>query len=127
MFQEFPEVLPGDVIEKPKTLKQKWLDALRSGKYKQGTGAFQKNLGTFCALGVLADLIDNKYWKYFEDGNIVYSRWMGENFGVDDYHRLFNHISLSDAYVIYTKNDKSGQSFREIADYIEKNVQVGEV
>ena len=126
MFQEFPEVLPGDVIEKPKTLKQKWLDALRSGKYKQGTGAFQKNLGAFCALGVLADLIDNKYWKCFEDDDGVYVRWAGVG-QVDDYERLNKYVSPFYVSTIFVDNDRRGKSFSEIADYIEKCVQVGEV
>lgn len=42
------------------TIKEKWLKALRSGKYKQGTGRlfgkYEKNKKEFCCLGVLCDL-----------------------------------------------------------------------
>lgn len=43
-------------------IKKKWVAALRSGKYKQGTRALAPDLGpsvkdsTFCCLGVLSDL-----------------------------------------------------------------------
>jgi hypothetical protein len=36
-------------------IKQKWVKALRSGKYKQGEGRL-KQKDTFCCLGVLCDL-----------------------------------------------------------------------
>ena len=35
-------------------IKQKWIDALRSGEYVQGNGKL--NTGAFCCLGVLCDL-----------------------------------------------------------------------
>lgn len=36
--------------------KEKWVDALRSGEYKQGRGQLRNDDGTYCCLGVLADL-----------------------------------------------------------------------
>ena len=36
-------------------IKEKWLKALRSGKYKQGKGELREG-GKFCCLGVLCDL-----------------------------------------------------------------------
>ena len=36
-------------------LKDKWIAALRSGKYKQGKGALQRN-ESFCCLGVLCEV-----------------------------------------------------------------------
>jgi len=40
------------------TVKQKWINALRSGDYEQGIGALRKTNGTdtYCCLGVLCDL-----------------------------------------------------------------------
>src|SRR5687768_4898762 len=51
--------------------KQKWVKALRSGKYQQGRGYLkQKNHLTnqfeYCCLGVLCDLYDSKRWKEFD-------------------------------------------------------------
>ena len=36
-------------------VKERWLEALKSGKYQQGTEYLSKN-GEFCCLGVLCDL-----------------------------------------------------------------------
>lgn len=37
-------------------IKAKWIAALRSGQYKQGTGTLRTSNDKFCCLGVLADL-----------------------------------------------------------------------
>jgi hypothetical protein len=47
-------------------VKDKWLKALRSGKYKQGKFALKRADDTFCCLGVLCDLYHkegNGYWE----------------------------------------------------------------
>lgn len=38
----------------PPDIKAKWLEALRSGKYKQGTGRLFRPGDTYCCLGVLS-------------------------------------------------------------------------
>lgn len=43
-------------------LKQKWVDALRSGKYKQGNGWLRDEKDRYCCLGVLADVMATE-WK----------------------------------------------------------------
>jgi hypothetical protein len=48
------------------TLKAKWVEALRSGKYQQGQGYLQKD-GKFCCLGVLCDVSDVGEWKTIPD------------------------------------------------------------
>lgn len=37
-------------------IKQKWLEALRSGKYKQGTGKLASFENRYCCLGVLCEI-----------------------------------------------------------------------
>lgn len=37
-------------------IKIKWIEALRSGEYKQGIGMLKNNRGSYCCLGVLCDL-----------------------------------------------------------------------
>ena len=44
-----------------KTLKKKWLEALRSGEYKKGRRFLRKD-GAYCCLGVLSDLMDPEGW-----------------------------------------------------------------
>ena len=46
---------PGEVLI-PRTDFAKWLEALRSGKYKQTTGRLQDSKG-FCCLGVACDVL----------------------------------------------------------------------
>lgn len=42
-------------------IKQKWIEALRSGEYVQGTGCLHNaDNGSFCCLGVLCDLADQE-------------------------------------------------------------------
>ena len=93
-------------------LKAKWVNALRSGDYRQAKGAL-KYAGGFCCLGVLCDL-------------------QGANF--DNIKQQFGTLSLCHSPSdflgtvpdgIRTKvaemNDY-GASFLEIADYIETNL-----
>lgn len=44
----------------PKAVKDKWLKALRSGKYKQGQGMLRDDEGGYCCLGVLVQELDGK-------------------------------------------------------------------
>jgi len=37
-------------------IKQRWIDALRSGQYQQGVGCLRNAQNQFCCLGVLCDL-----------------------------------------------------------------------
>jgi len=55
-------------------IKQKWVDALRSGKYDQGSEKLRSRQG-YCCLGVLCDLYSqeqNQEWEFrgaFEEEN----------------------------------------------------------
>lgn len=52
------------------SLKQKWVRALRSGKYTQATGALRTEDG-FCCLGVLCDVYDPELWQVTGDDQDV--------------------------------------------------------
>lgn len=96
------------------SLKQKWIDALRSGKYKQTDKAFRDCNG-FCAMGVLYDVDDPSGW-YAVSGRVEKNQYnikSSSYYGYDYTH--YNEIT--------TMNDL-GKSFEEIADYIEKNVDI---
>lgn len=41
--------------------KSRWLEALRSGEYKQATGYLRRD-GKYCCLGVFLDLVDSSFW-----------------------------------------------------------------
>ena len=53
-------------------VKQKWIDALRSDKYEQGSGKLRSVTG-YCCLGVLCDLYSqehNTQWEFRGDEEI---------------------------------------------------------
>jgi hypothetical protein len=100
-----------------KQIKDKWLKALRSGRYKQGTGTLVDDTGMYCCLGVLArvqgakteDMRSNSYLqndlaKYKAGLRIASQNILAKmNDGVD----------YRGAFI-------GKKSFKEIADYIEK-------
>ena len=48
-------------------IKPLWINALRSGEYKQGTKTLHSEDGCFCALGVLCDLYAKQFDLKWED------------------------------------------------------------
>ena len=104
-----------------------WLEALRSGEYKQGKGALCKN-GKFCCLGVLYD-VAGKRWEQ-ELGSISWSVAESESyetaylpdsvahkFGITyDTQRALAKMNDGIGYIGPTKN------FRDIASWIEENL-----
>ena len=60
-------------------IKEKWVNALRSGEYQQGSGALHPQ-DKYCCLGVLCDIYakeNDTYWQEDKD-NSDYSVFMGE-------------------------------------------------
>lgn len=109
---------------------RQWLDALRSGNYKQGKGALQRN-GEFCCLGVACEVaIKNELGikvSHDADGFVQYGteynhlppvvgEWFGFERGDMFNPRLGDGIG-SDAI---RANDELKLSFEEIADALEK-------
>lgn len=103
-------------------LKKKWIEALRSGKYKQTKGVLRNESG-FCCLGVLCD-ISGEEWEPGSDGEFYakgMSSWsvisgdLRAELGPDENVCDDVHDKLTDM------NDY-GSSFEEIADWIEENI-----
>lgn len=95
-------------------LKAKWVAALRSGKYNQGTGCLYSNFkNVYCCLGVLSAI------KGVPKSEIVVRGH--DDFGVDGLGRTSQRA-------LWTRNDGTGDfqgnplSFAQIADYIEENL-----
>lgn len=118
-----------------KVVAQRWVNALRSGEYRQTDGALQNDSG-FCCLGVLCDLA-------VKDGVIPPPRVDDETevtlYGGPDEladHELpptsvhvWSGLNPKTTYVIpelgleetlYGLNDDRGFDFRQIADVIER-------
>jgi len=117
-------------------IKKMWVEALRSGKFKQGTKVLRSINDEFCCLGVLCELHrqnhPDKEWMPSGDNNFF--KYMG-NFGIlpfevtkwaelDDYEPkiMFNNKSE----LLYMLNDGNENAnleqlnFNQIADLIEK-------
>jgi len=99
-----------------KQIKQKWVKALRSGRYKQAYGCLYNNDKGYCCLGVLA--------KVQRVPDEVIS---GRGFLEYDLAGLAAGLPMKSQRVLSRLNDKkdddglpAGKSFKEIADYIEK-------
>lgn len=114
-------------------IKQKWLSALRSGMYKQCDGFLAVPAGEkgtsakpeFCVLGVLAEIsgvpreLDEEEGCYkFKFGKT--SRSESTGFPSADFAKKVG-MSPSTMSKLYERND-SGESFKELADYIEENL-----
>ena len=102
---------------------QLWLEALRSGKYKQGKLYLKKD-NKYCCLGVACDLYNKThkvkvdFVNYTSDNQQINTglppvvmKWLGLN---------HSEGRLSNNYYLSTKND-NGVSFNKIADLIESN------
>jgi hypothetical protein len=104
--------------------KKRWLDALRSGKYKQGRLFLRTNESEFCCLGVLCDVLSKSGWAIDETRN--HFTYVGPNgcLGtacLPEDVAYNTQISRAQETVLASKNDE-GLPFQEIADYIEVNL-----
>lgn len=55
------------------SVKKRWVEALRSGKYTQGVGELKTAGGSFCCLGVLCDVV--------KDDALVKGEWQVDAYG----------------------------------------------
>lgn len=106
-------------LQLPKEFAEKWVKALRSGEYEQGSEALHQN-GKYCCLGLAClvsgheyvgseGLIDlRKYYKVPPVLTDVYEDEEGKMPNLDQ--------------TLATMND-SGSSFKDIANWIEHNIE----
>lgn len=102
-------------------LKDKWVTALRSGKYEQGSGRL-RNGDKFCCLGVLCDVIDPTGWN-------LLNSWTSHDNHQDNHKVSINVVPDVIQNVLIKMNDSPSnkRSFNDIADWIESNVKVEDV
>jgi hypothetical protein len=120
-----------------KKIKEKWVQALRSGKYKQTKGALRRagvkaptdianGYGNgYCCLGVLCKVVSPKTsWKA-DSSNPTIRSFLGDNAlppePVMDKVNLESPTENDIFFGLPSMND-SGKSFSVIADYIEKEL-----
>ena len=130
-------------------IKKKWLNALRSGDYKQGRDVLRRvgrdGEDRWCCLGVLCDIIDKKGWDKTPSTNstnttaptYLYKTGIGRQYheaecsvpesvaklaGIDN---VFVDCENGDRTVrahLESMNDVKKYSFKKIADWIEENL-----
>jgi hypothetical protein len=117
----------GGLVMNPE-VKKLWLDALRSGEYKQGRYKL-RGIGGYCCLGVLCDLhsktAEGHKWcdaKFLAGG----STYLGDAYGLPTEVRSWaGLLGSTDREVTVARlgedNDR-GSTFAEIADRIEREL-----
>lgn len=111
-------------------VKQLWLDALRSGEYRQTEEVLHDDKG-FCCLGVLTDLYRQQIGGAWVDNDLGYYEFIDVNhrdnetdilpWTVVNWAGLKDQVPhLADNY-ISDLNDQ-GMSFKEIANLIEEQL-----
>lgn len=100
--------------------KKKWVEALCSGEYEQGTGRLcnaGKEYDYFCCLGVLCDVIDPKQWKY-QDGLVCF----GEEATSVPPTKIIKKVGLDTSAIdhLVFMNDTKRKTFKQIANWIDK-------
>ncbi len=113
-------------------VKQRWLQALRSGKIKQARGKLRKKDNSMCCLGVLCNLHAESHPKiaakqtkktsYMGDSSlppVEVLKWAFKNWDTQGGH-VGVEIPGADGIALAEKND-IGASFKQIADIIEKH------
>lgn len=110
-----------------KEIKAKWVEALRSGKYKQERRALHPTADSFCCLGVLCDVLEEEwqpeegYFFHDADGNTeLLSRRITKRAGLSDDDPVVERGGLTTLSRLNDGTfDTAALSFSEIADLIE--------
>lgn len=107
--------------------QQKWVDALRSGDYKQTNGRLRDNNG-FCCLGVGCEIFDvrkecfmpEEIWKYGNENSV-------EVAPIELINALSLHDNIGTIHGPFPNDlanlNDNGFTFAEIADFIEREPQ----
>lgn len=104
--------------------KKKWLKALRSRKYKQGTGELHCiNEKTHCCLGVLCD-ISKQLVTENENGSFISltNTFDWNQSRLPDTIKKSYNISRDEEDKLINMNDDGNHKFYHIARWIERNM-----
>ncbi|MFE7797032.1 hypothetical protein [Nocardia sp. NPDC057440] len=106
-------------------IKQKWVDALRSGEYRQGKEYLQFD-GNYCCLGVLCDIAirDGLLLKVEHDAGAGWYDY--DTATLPDRVREWAGLDSCDPVVAGERlsawNDNEDKSFEQIADLIQEHL-----
>lgn len=116
-------------------VKQQWLRALRSGRYKQGQNRLRTQDDKFCCLGVLCDIynkglkrsqwkktVEDQEWAFGKEESSLppaVQRWAGLT---SDDPTINDTAKEGCSNAASSCNDNLRYSFKRIASLIEKNL-----
>ena len=105
-----------------KEAKEMWIDALRSGKYKQGKSFLKNYDNTYCCLGVLVEVFEHHYGLKFDreiNGN-SHTEFGSCRSSISPPDIVSNWINISPRHqaLLVNLNDKHNCSFEGIADVL---------
>lgn len=107
-------------------IRDRWLAALRSGDYLQGTGSLRTVSDEFCCLGVLVDVVCPNEWEPVPVSGTTSFCFRGHQGTLPS---VFKHdIGGINGYDddLMNMNDIEGMTFEQIADWIEENIPTEE-
>lgn len=112
-----------------KRVKKLWVEALRSGKYQQGTGQLRNEYNRFCCLGVLCNLHAQAHPKIAKRQTNPES-YLGESWFTPSDVIEWAGLAHPNPRLLYENydwplsvlNDREGLSFKRIATLIEKQL-----
>lgn len=113
-----------------KEFKERWVSALRSGKYSQGhRNLCRDDLGKkqYCCLGVALDIKNTGIWKRSSDFIYAFDFILQSSFRIPAGAcpaALSSELGITtDEMRNLARMNDSGYSFDVIADYIENNIK----
>ncbi len=108
-----------------KSIMEKWVAALRSGDYYQGSHQLRNEMNEFCCLGVLCNLHAMEHpWSAATQTNPTeyLGRYDTPNYKVLEWAGMDSRNELGEFKngLCLTEMNDEGMTFNEIADVIEK-------
>jgi hypothetical protein len=107
-----------DLIRMNPEIKTKWVAALRSGTYEQGSHVLRKG-DRYCCLGVLCEILKMPSHLNTATGNYSYAGHNVTGLPID--MRVQIGLSAGNHSEAMVMNDTRGYTFLQIADYIERD------
>jgi hypothetical protein len=98
-------------------IKQKWVEALRSGKFKQCRKVLRNDAGEMCCLGVLREIVSPGDTSSRNGTNELPTEDFLNSVGLSNKHDDYRQEAS-----YYASENDGGCSFDEIAGEIEKNL-----
>lgn len=110
-------------------IKKLWVDALRSGEYKQAKHKLRTTKGSFCCLGVLCNLHAQAHPEIATEQKKA-TVYMGESqflpLEVVNWAKLPSYggarVTINSTKMQLTAHNDDGRTFLEIADAIEEQL-----